>query len=272
MDVKGAAMNRWLITGASSGFGRLLAERVAGNGDQVIAVARREDRLKELAASYDSVTPLVADLTAPDVEQKLASAIDAGGGLDILVNNAGYGLFSPVEQTPDSEARAVFDTNVFAPLAVLRASLPSLRKSRGRILQLSSMLGEVAWLGSGVYSASKAAIELAMEGLALELAPLGVRVTIVAPGIMATDFAATSRRVQPDETYAPTVGLFFRDFAAQPREAFGEPSSVVEAILTAATADEPPLRVVVGTDAVKGIRAKLNSRLSELERWGFASK
>src|SRR4029077_14505569 len=101
-------MKKWLITGASSGFGRLLAERVATSGDRVIAVARREDRLQELAADHDSVTPLVVDLTAPDVEEQILTAIDAAGGLDILVNNAGYGLFSPVEQTPDSEARAVF--------------------------------------------------------------------------------------------------------------------------------------------------------------------
>jgi NAD(P)-dependent dehydrogenase (short-subunit alcohol dehydrogenase family) len=265
-------MKRWLITGASSGFGRLLAERVATDGDHVIAVARREDRLRELAADHDSVTPLVVDLTAPDVEQRLRTAIDAAGGLDVLVNDAGYGLFAPVEQTPDGEARAVFDTNFFAPLAVLRAALPSLRKNRGRVLQLSSMLGEVAWLGSGVYSASKAAVELAMEGLALELAPIGVNVTIVVPGIFSTDFAATSHRVQPDETYAPTVGAFFKEFAAQPREAFGEPSSVVEAILTAVAADEPPLRIAVGKDAVHDIRASLTSRLSELERWGLVPK
>jgi NAD(P)-dependent dehydrogenase (short-subunit alcohol dehydrogenase family) len=262
-------MKKWLITGASSGFGRLLAERVASDGDHVIAVARRDDRLRELAANHESVTPLAVDLTAADLEQRLGTAIDAAGGVDILVNNAGYGLFSAVEQTPDSEARAVFDTNLFAPLAVLRAALPSLRQNRGRVLQLSSMLGEVAWLGSGVYSASKAAIELAMEGLALELAPIGVRVTIVVPGIFATDFAATSHRVQPNDTYAPTVGVFFRDFAAQPREAFGEPSSVVEAILTVVAADKPPLRVAVGTDAVHDIRASLTSRLSELERWGL---
>ncbi len=265
-------MKKWLITGASSGFGRLLAERVATDGDQVIAVARREDRLRELAADHDSVTPLVVDLTASDVEQRIATAIDAAGGLDVLVKDAGYGLFAPVEQTPDSEARAVFDTNFFAPLAVLRAALPSLRRSRGRVLQLSSMLGEVAWLGSGVYSASKAAVELAMEGLALELAPIGVHVTIVVPGIFSTDFAATSHRVQPDESYAPTVGVFFKEFAAQPREAFGEPSSVVEAILTAVAADEPPLRIAVGKDAVQDIRASLTSRLSELDRWGRVPK
>ena len=140
------------------------------------------------------------------------------------------------------------------------------------MLQLSSMLGEVAWLGSGVYSASKAAVELAMEGLALELAPIGVSVTIVVPGIFSTDFAATSHRVQPDETYAPTVGVFFKEFAAQPQEAFGEPSSVVEAILTAVAADEPPLRIAVGKDAVQDIRASLTSRLSELARWGRVPK
>src|SRR5260370_2005337 len=145
-------MKKWLITGASSGFGRLLAERVATNGDHVIAVARREDRLRELAADHDSVTPAVVDLTAPDVGHRLGTAIDAAGGLDILVNNAGYGLFSSVEQTPDSEARAVVDTNLFAPLAVLRAALPSLRTNRGRGLQISSMLAHVAWLGAGVYS------------------------------------------------------------------------------------------------------------------------
>ena len=265
-------MKKWLITGASSGFGRLLAERVATDGDQVIAVARREDRLRELAADHASFTPLAVDLTGPDVEQRLTTAIDAAGGLDILVNDAGYGLFAPVEQTPDSEARALFDTNFFAPLTVLRAALPSLRRSRGRVLQLSSMLGEVAWPGSGIYSASKAAVELVMEGLALELAPIGVGVTIVAPGIMSTDFAATSHRVQPDETYARTVGVFFKEFAAQPREAFGEPSSVVDAILTAVAADQPPLRIAVGKDAVHDIRASLTFRLSELDRWGLVPK
>jgi short-subunit dehydrogenase len=265
-------MKTWLITGASSGFGRLLTQRVATDGDHVIAVARREDRLRELAADHGSVTPLAVDLTAPDLEQRLGTAIDAASGLDILVNNAGYGLFSPVEQTPDSEARAVFNTNFFAPLAVLRAALPSLRQNHGRVLQLSSMLGEVAWLGSGVYSASKAAIELAMEGLALELAQIGVKVTIVAPGIAATDFAASAHRVQPNDTYAPTVGVFFREFAAQPREAFADPSSIVDAIQTAVAADEPPMRIAVGRDAVEQIRASLTSRLSELERWGLATK
>lgn len=260
-------MKQWLITGASSGFGRLLAERVASGGDHVIAVARREDRLRALAAEYDSVTPLVADLTAPGIEETIGAAIDSAGGLDVLINNAGYGLFSAVEQTPEAEARALFDTNVFAPLAVLRAALRSLRASRGRVVQLSSLLGEVAWLGSGVYSASKAAIEMAMEGLSLELAAFDVRVTIVAPGIMATDFAATSHRVAPNETYAPNVGAFFRDFAAQPREAFGEPSSVAEAILAAIAADEPPLRLVVGTDAVKQVSESLTVRLAELEKW-----
>jgi NAD(P)-dependent dehydrogenase (short-subunit alcohol dehydrogenase family) len=121
-------MKKWLITGASSGFGRLLAERVASDGDHVIAVARREDRLRELAAEHDSVTPLAVDLTAPDVEQRLRTAIDVVGGLDILVNDAGYGLFAPVEQTPDGEARAVFDTNFFCSLGGTQGSTTEFAK------------------------------------------------------------------------------------------------------------------------------------------------
>jgi short-subunit dehydrogenase len=224
-------MKRWLITGASSGFGRLLTQRVATDGDHVIAVARREDRLRELAADHGSVTPLAVDLTAPDLEQRLGTAIDAASGLDILVNNAGYGLFSPVEQTPDSEARAVFNTNFFAPLAVLRAGLPSLRQNRGRVLQLSSMLGEVAWLGSGVYSASKAAIELAMEGLALELAQIGVKVTIASesPGgssrVNARDQAVLVARCNCPmnlPTIAPIRALQQPDWLLSP-SSLGEP-------------------------------------------------
>jgi short-subunit dehydrogenase len=142
-------MKRWLITGASSGFGRLLAERVATNGDHVIAVARREDRLRELADDHDSVTPLVVDLTAPDVEQRLGTAIDAAGGLDILVNNAGYGLFSSVEQTPDSEARAVFDTNLFGPLDCTEGSTAKFAEEsrKGLAALVNARRGCLAWVG-----------------------------------------------------------------------------------------------------------------------------
>ncbi|MFJ8725974.1 SDR family NAD(P)-dependent oxidoreductase [Streptomyces sp. NPDC093269] len=182
----------WLITGATSGFGRLVAERALAAGAHVIAVGRRSDRLAELAdsATEGHVTELPLDITAPDAEQVLADAVQAAGGLDVLVNNAGYGLFGPVEQIDADKARAIFETNVLANLAVLRATLPALRASRGRIVQISSLNGQFAWASSGLYSASKAAVELAGEALAHELAPTGAKVTIVEPGVFATEFAA----------------------------------------------------------------------------------
>jgi NAD(P)-dependent dehydrogenase (short-subunit alcohol dehydrogenase family) len=259
----------WLITGASSGFGRLIAERALAGGAHVIAVGRRADRLADLAGSAPAgrVSEVVLDLTAGDAEQRLAAAVDRAGGLDVLVNNAGYGLFGAVEQTGDDQVRAVLETNVLANLTVLRAALPALRTSRGRVVQLSSLNGQFAFPGSGLYSASKAAVELLSEALAQELAPTGVRVTIVEPGVFATEFFGTAHVVAPDETYAPTVGAAVSYFASLSPDALGDPESVAEAVAAVVRMDEPPLRLAVGADAVAGIRASLESRLAELRRW-----
>jgi NAD(P)-dependent dehydrogenase (short-subunit alcohol dehydrogenase family) len=254
--------NIWLITGATSGFGRLVTERALARGAHVIAVGRRAS----LLPSGPDVTPLALDLTAPHASETLREAISAAGGLDVLVNNAGYGMFGAVEQITDAQARAILDTNVLGNLAVLRAALPALRASKGRIVQISSLIGQFAWSGSGLYSASKAAVELLSEALAQELAPAGVRVTIVEPGTFATDFSTSAVVVPPDEVYAPTVGKFLTDFAALPASAFGNPSDVADAIVRLVSLDEPPLRLAVGADAVDGIRASLQSRLAELER------
>ncbi len=259
----------WLVTGATSGFGRLVTERVLAGGAHVIAVGRRRERLAELAAyaPQGRLTPVELDLTAPDAQEVLAKAIEAAGGLDVLVNNAGYGLFGAVEQIDAEAARAVFDTNVLANLTVLRAALPALRASKGRVLQTSSPIGQFAWPSSGLYAASKGAVELIGEALAHELAPTGVKVTIVEPGTFATEFAANLAVVAPDEVYAPTVGTFLTDFSRLPAEAFGDPEDVAEAIVAVAALDDPPLRLAVGADAVEHIRASLRSRLAELERW-----
>ncbi|GHJ41614.1 SDR family NAD(P)-dependent oxidoreductase [Streptomyces sp. TS71-3] len=259
----------WLITGATSGFGRLVAERALAAGAHVIAVGRRRDRLAELAdhATQGKLTTIEVDITADGTEQFLADAVRTAGGLDVLVNNAGYGLFGSVEQIDAGKARAIFETNVLANLAVLRATLPALRASRGRIVQMSSMNGQLAWASSGLYSASKAAVELASEALALELAPTGAKVTIVEPGVFATEFATSLHVVAPDDAYAPTVGKFLTDFSAQPPSAFGDAERVADAIMAVTAMEEPPLRLAVGADAVEGIRRSLRSRLAELDRW-----
>ncbi|MCX4563884.1 SDR family NAD(P)-dependent oxidoreductase [Streptomyces phaeochromogenes] len=259
----------WLITGATSGFGRLVAERALAGGAHVIAVGRRRDRLAELAESapHGQVTPVALDLTAPDAQDVLAEAVRSAGGLDVLVNNAGYGLFGAVEQVDADAARAIFDTNVLANLTVLRATLPALRAARGRILQTSSLIGQFAWPSSGLYSASKGAVELISEALAHELAPTGVKVTIIEPGTFATEFSTSLQVVAPSDVYLPTVGQFLTDFAALPPQAFGDPDTVADAIMAVAELDEPPLRLAVGADAVEHIRASLRSRLAELDRW-----
>ncbi|SNY74545.1 SDR family NAD(P)-dependent oxidoreductase [Paractinoplanes atraurantiacus] len=253
----------WLITGATSGFGRLVARRALDRGAHVIAVGRRGDLLAGLAGR---VTPITLDITAPEAEPTLRAAVEAAGGLDVLVNNAGYGVFGAVEQISGAEARALFDTNVLANLAVLRAALPALRASRGRIVQLSSMNGQIAWASSGLYPASKAAVELFSEALAAELAPAGVHVTLVEPGLFATGFAGSVHAVAPDETYAPTVGKFLADFSQLPPSAFGDPARVADAIVAVTEMPDPPLRLAVGDDAVAGIRASLHARLAELDR------
>ncbi|MFC4032351.1 SDR family NAD(P)-dependent oxidoreductase [Streptomyces polygonati] len=262
----------WLITGATSGFGRLVTERALATGAHVIAVGRRLDRLGELSeragrAPLGRLTPIALDVTDPDAQDILAGAVRAAGGLDVLVNNAGYGLFGSVEEIGAGEARAIFDTNVLANLTVLRAVLPALRASHGRVLQTSSLIGQFAWPSSGLYAASKGAVELISEALAHELAPTGVKVTIIEPGTFATGFATSLHVVVPSDVYAPTVGKFLTDFSALPPEAFGDPNAVAEAIMTVSAMDEPPLRLAVGADAVEGIRASLRSRLAELERW-----
>jgi NAD(P)-dependent dehydrogenase (short-subunit alcohol dehydrogenase family) len=138
-------------------------------------------------------------------------------------------------------------------------------------VQVSSLNGQFAWASSGLYSASKGAVELLSEALAQELAPAGVRVTIVEPGLFATEFATALHVVAPAEAYAPTVGKFLHDFSQLPPSAFGDAARVADAILAAVTMAEPPLRLAVGADAVAAIRASLQARLSELDKWEAAA-
>ncbi|MFC8349958.1 SDR family NAD(P)-dependent oxidoreductase [Streptomyces sp. NPDC057280] len=259
----------WLVTGATSGFGRLVSERALAEGAHVIAVGRRRDRLDELLrlAPQGQLTAVELDLTDAKAESVLADTVRAAGRLDVLVNNAGYGLFGAIEQIDAAEARAIFDTNVLANLTVLRAALPALRAAQGRVLQTSSLIGQFAWPSSGLYAASKGAVELISEALAHEVAPTGVRVTIIEPGTFGTEFGTNLRVVLPSDAYAPTVGKFLTDFSALPAEAFGDPRAVADAIMSVASLDEPPLRLAVGADAVQHIRASLQARLDELNRW-----
>ncbi|MEU8377691.1 oxidoreductase [Streptosporangium sp. NPDC048865] len=266
-------MSVWFVTGASRGLGLEIVKAALERGDSVVATAR-DPRAVEKALPGDPGDLLVVPLDVTDQGQADAAveaAVSRFGGIDVLVNNAGRGLVGAVEETGDAEARDVFDINVFGLLTVIRAVVPVMRAAgRGRIINVSSTGGVVAWAGWGVYSATKFAVEGLTEALGLELAPLGIQVTSVQPGPLRTDFLGSSslrhaERVIDD--YAVTGGAS-RVWAEESHGAQeGDPVKAAAAILTVADLDEMPARVPLGTSTLTDIRAKLAAIGAELETW-----
>jgi NAD(P)-dependent dehydrogenase (short-subunit alcohol dehydrogenase family) len=258
---------RWLITGASTGFGRALAEAVLAAGDAVVATARHPAALDDLAA-HPAATTLALDVTdAAQVDAAVAEAI-ASGGIDVLVNNAGHGLVGAFEELTDAEFRGVLETNLFGALAMTRAVLPHMRdRGSGHIVQMSSMGGISANPGHAVYATSKFALEGASEALAGEVAPFGIRVTIVEPGPFRTDYAGRSMRPStPMDAYAGTPARATRDrFRDQDGVQPNDPAKGAAAIIATVRAAEAPLRLPLGKEAVARIRGKLERQLADLE-------
>jgi NAD(P)-dependent dehydrogenase (short-subunit alcohol dehydrogenase family) len=258
---------RWLITGASTGFGRALAEAVLAAGDAVVATARNPATLADLAA-HPAATALALDVTdSTQVRAAVADAISSGG-IDVLVNNAGHGLVGALEELTDAEFRGVMETNLFGALAMTRAVLPHMReRRRGHIVQMSSMGGVSANPGHAVYATSKFALEGASEALAGEVAAFGIRVTIVEPGPFRTDYAGRSMRPStPMDAYAGTPARATRDrFRDQDGVQPNDPARGAAAIIATVRADDAPLRLPLGKEAVERIRAKLERQLADLD-------
>src|ERR1700722_3247153 len=185
----------WFITGASTGFGRMLAEEVLKSGGKVIATARNLDQVNDLEAKYPQTAKALAlDVTdTGQVDSAVTQAFAQFGQVDVLVNNAGYGVAGAIEEVSEAEFMPMFETNVFGLLRVTRTFLPHLRKQRsGHIINLSSIGGLIGGPGVGMYNASKFAVEGLSEALAAELAPLGIHVTVIEPGPFRTDFLGRS--------------------------------------------------------------------------------
>jgi NAD(P)-dependent dehydrogenase (short-subunit alcohol dehydrogenase family) len=246
----------WLITGCSTGFGRLLAEKVAGAGDRVVATARRVETLDGLAAAGDRVLRLAVDVTRGEtVRRAAAAAHDHFGRIDVLVNNAGYGYFSTQEDGDIDDIRHVFETNVFGLIRMTQAALPVMRKQGGGVIvNLSSVAGRVTFPRSGFYNATKWAVEALSESLHYEVAPFGIRVIVVEPGAYDTDFGPRSA-VRSDALSDPNSP--YADLVKRWTDAAGRifpperqpPIEVVNGIIDAVRRDEPFMRLPFGTDA-----------------------
>lgn len=254
-----------MITGASVGLGRVLAEAALARGDRVVATARNVDSIADLGF------PVRLDVTDPaSVHAAVDAAIAEFGRIDVLVNNAGHGFLGALEELTDEQSRAVMETNVFGVLTVTRAVLPHLRARRsGHIVQMSSVGGVVGNPGHALYATSKFALEGMSEALAGEIAPLGIRVTIVEPGPFRTEFAGRSMTfADPIPDYADTpAGAMRARFRDQDGKQPNDPVRAAEAILTAVDDKDSPLRLPLGPEAVNRIRAKLTAQLADLERW-----
>jgi len=261
----------WLITGSSRGLGRALAEATLVAGHRLVATARDPARLADLVERYpDQIRPLALDVTDPHAAcDAVSAAIESFGRLDVLVNNAGYGNVRPIEDTSLAEFRAQIETNLFGVINVTKAAIPRMREQgSGHIIQLSSVGGRVGAMGRAPYSTAKWGIEGFSEVLAKEVGPLGIKVTIIEPGGFRTDFAGSSTTLEEGRPeYDSTVGAaarFQRDYnGSQP----GDPAKAAAVILQVAGMEDPPLRLLLGSDAVRTVEQADLARTEADRRW-----
>jgi NAD(P)-dependent dehydrogenase (short-subunit alcohol dehydrogenase family) len=260
----------WFITGASSGFGRALAESALERGDAVVAAARSTGSLADLEPE-ERVFAVELDVTdAAQRDAAVTGALEEFGRIDVLVNNAGRTQVGAVEETTDEELRALFDLHFFAPAALTRAVLPHMRRQgSGAIVQMSSVGGQTTAPGFGAYCATKFALEGLTETLRDEVGGFGIHTLIVEPGAFRTGLfrpgAAyeSAEMAEYEETVGPTRAYVRDNHLAQP----GDPVKAARAIITALDADEPPLRLVLGADAIGNIESRWQSLAEELGAW-----
>jgi NAD(P)-dependent dehydrogenase (short-subunit alcohol dehydrogenase family) len=262
----------WFITGASTGFGRILAEEVLKAGGKVIVTARKLEKVADLEQKYPGKARAFAlDVTdAAQIHSVVAQAITGFGPVDVLVNNAGYGIVGAIEEATEDEFMPVYDTNVFGLIRVTRALLPYMRQQRsGHILNLSSIGGVTASPGWGYYQSTKFAVEGLTEALAAEVAPLGIHVTAIEPGPFRTDFLGRSgvEAAKRIEDYDGTAGKARHYMDSQNGKQQGDPVRAVHAMIAVVESPNPPLRLLLGAGALQRLRAKLDAWQKEIAEW-----
>lgn len=258
----------WFITGSSRGLGRSITLAALRAGDRVVATARKPQQLDDLVAEFgDAIYPLALDVTNNEqVEQAVDAAVKHFGRLDVVVNNAGYGDLAAVEDVTLEDFRAQIDTNFYGVVYVSKAVVPVLRRQgSGHIFQVSSLGGRIGMAGLGAYQSAKWAVGGFSTVLAQEVTPLGIKVTVLEPGGMQTDWADPSMTIPPiSEPYQQSVGAL-AELLNSPGILPTRPDRVAEIVLELALKDDAPLRLLIGSDAVQ-YAAKAAQDLAESDK------
>jgi NAD(P)-dependent dehydrogenase (short-subunit alcohol dehydrogenase family) len=262
----------FFLTGSSRGLGRQIAEAALAAGHYLVATARDPASLADLADRYGSqVLPVALDVTDPEAAVAAVRAgTEAFGRIDVVVNNAGYANLAAVEDVSLSDFRAQVDANLLGVVNVTKAALPVLRaQGGGHVIQVSSVGGRLATPGLSAYQAAKWAVGGFSEVLAREVGPLGVKVTVLEPGGMRTDWAGSSMRVPPiSEPYQPTVGAVAAMHSESGSDdALGDPAKVAQVVLKVAEMAEPPLRLILGSEAYAYATAAARARAESDAAW-----
>ena len=261
----------WFITGSSRGLGRSLAEAVLEKGHNVVATARNTDQLEDLVSKYPGqILPLKLDVNdAAQIKASVEKTIKHFGRIDILVNNAGFGITGAAEAFTEEQVRSQLETNLYAPIAVARAVLPYIPKQRsGHILQISSIGGRVGNSGLTMYQAAKFGLSGFSEALAGEVAPLGIKVTSVEPGGFRTDWAGNSMSYAPRvEGYETTVDTRADYFSSGSFIPMGDPVKAARVMIELTEHPEPPVHLVLGSEAAALLKLADEKRKTEFEKW-----
>ncbi len=262
----------WFITGCSTGFGRELAKLILAKGWKAVVTARKPEQLQDLVDGHeDNALALKLDVTdAEEVKRAVQQAEQKFGQIDVLVNNAGYGYLAAIEEGEDEEVRAMFETNFFGLVSVTNAVLPGMRKRKsGHIVNISSIGGLVSFGATGYYHATKYAVEGLSESLAIEVAPLGIKVLIVEPGPFRTDWSGRSLKESKTviDDYDGTAGERRRQSKKNSGKQVGDPVRGAQAILDVVAAENPPLHLVLGKPALGLGLKKLEAVKKDLDEW-----
>lgn len=266
----------WFITGSSRGLGRSITEAALKKGERVIATARNPEKLADLVKQYgDQIYPLALDVTD---EQAVFSTVEKAhqvfGRLDVVVNNAGYGNIASIEDGTLDDFRAQMDTVFYGVVYVTKAVIPIMRKQQsGHIIQISSLGGRIGSVGLAAYQSAKWAVGGFSEVLAQEVSPFGIKVSIIEPGGMRTDWAGSSMTIFPvSEPYEQTVGTFVKAIREHSGQQPGDPAKIAKVITDLTDMEEPPLRLLMGSDAVAYAEAAQQARAASDAKWRHLSE